>query len=218
MRLNGPTVGTQYDQLTVGGSVTLAGNLDILAAPGLPAGTTFTIVNKTSAGTVSGTFAGKPQGSAFTVGGYVWLVSYTGGDGNDVTLTIATAQQAWRFTHFGTTQNTGTAADLFDGNGDGETNLLEFATAQNPNASTLTTPSLVKNGAMLEFTYTRSNAALSDGVTFTAEWRDSLTSGAWSSAGVTEQILSDNGTVQRVKASVAAGSGSRFFHLKVSSP
>jgi hypothetical protein len=35
---------------------------------------------------------------------------------------------------------------------------------------------------------------------------------------VTEQILSDNGTVQTVRASVAAGSGSRFLRLKIAIP
>jgi hypothetical protein len=36
---------------------------------------------------------------------------------------------------------------------------------------------------------------------------------------VTEQILSDNGVIQSVKASVAAGaSGQRFLHLKVAHP
>ncbi len=206
------------DTLTVGGSVTLAGNLDILAAPGLAAGTTFTILNKTSAGAVSGTFTSKPQGSVFAASGSYFAISYTGGDGNDVTLTTQTALDAWRFTHFGTTQNTGTAADLADGNGDGEVNLMEFATAQNPHAATLTQPALIKNGATLEFTYTRSLAALADATTFTVEWSDSLAAGSWSSAGVTEQILSDNGTVQTVNASVAAGGGPRFLHLKISKP
>jgi hypothetical protein len=77
---------------------------------------------------------------------------------------------------------------------------------------------VVKNGAVLEFNYTRSLAALADAVPFTVEWRDDLASGAWSSVGVTEQILSDNGTVQTVKASVAAGAAQRFVRLKVSKP
>lgn len=75
------------DTLTVGGDVTLAGELDILAAPGLDRGTTFTILNKTSSGEVSGTFAGKAHGSVFKASGYNWRISYSGGDGNDVTLT-----------------------------------------------------------------------------------------------------------------------------------
>ena len=77
---------------------------------------------------------------------------------------------------------------------------------------------LVKNGATLELTYTRSLAAMSDGTTFAVEWRDSLTTGAWSNVGVTEQILANNGTVQTVRASVAAGAGARFLHLKVTKP
>ena len=206
------------DRLTVGGSVTLAGTLDLVPAVGLSAGTSFVILSKTSPGAISGNFASKPEGSIFTSGGYNWVISYTGGDGNDVTVTIATTQQTWRFTHFGTTTNTGTAADTFDANSDGESNLMEFATGQNPNAATVAAPTLVKSGATLEFTYTRSNSALADGVTFTVEWRDSLATGAWSSAGVTEQILSNNGTVQTVKATVAAGDGSRFLHLEISRP
>jgi autotransporter-associated beta strand protein len=140
IRINGPTAGTQHDRLTVGGSVTLAGALDVIAAPGLASGTTFTIVSKTTTGAVSGTFTGKPQGSIFAANGSYFAISYTGGDGNDVTLTTATAQQLWRFTHFGTVQDAGTAADTFDANGDGENNLMEFATAQNPLATTTTAP------------------------------------------------------------------------------
>ena len=109
IEINGPAVGTQYDQVKLAGAagtVTLAGTLNVAAA-----GTPFTIIDKTSAGAVSGTFAGKANGSAFVASGYAWIISYTGGDGNDVTLTVATPQQAWRFTSFATIADTGTAAD-----------------------------------------------------------------------------------------------------------
>jgi autotransporter-associated beta strand protein len=135
-----------------------------------------------------------------------------------VPLSVLTQQQSWRQTHFGTTANTGSAADLFDANGDGESNLLEFATGQNPHATTNAVPSLVRTGATLDFTYARSVAAMSDGATFTVEWRDSLTTGVWSGAGVTEEIGSDNGVVQAVKASVAAGTTQRFMRLRVTRP
>jgi len=102
-----------------------------------------------------------------------------------------------------------------DPNGDGESNFMEFATAQDPLAGTAVASALVIKDTDLEFTYTRAKNALSDGVTFNVEWRDSLTSGVWSSGGVTEQILSDNGTVQTVRATVAAGIRSRFLHLRV---
>ena len=137
-----------------------------------------------------------------------------------VPLSVLTQQQNWRQQYFGTTQNTGTAADLFDANADGETNLLEFATGQNPNAGTLTAPALVKTGVTLDFTYTRSNAANSDGVTFTVEWSDTLLND-WSTVGVsTPTVISDNGTTQQIKVTVPAASGvmKRFIHLKITKP
>jgi autotransporter-associated beta strand protein len=205
--------------LTVAGEVSLSGTLDLSAPAGLAPGASFTVIGKTGAGDVSGQFTGLPEGCVFQAAGYDWHVGYTGGDGNDVVVTVATALQSWRFLHFGTMENTGPAADLADSNKDGEANLLEFATAQNPHAATLTTTTLTKNGTSLEFTYTRSHAARSDGVTFSVEWSDTLAPSSWSDAGVTEQILSDNGTVQSIKASMPAGDGhARFVHLRVTAP
>ena len=55
----------------------------------LSLGQTFTILNKVSGGAITGTFAGIPQGGT-VVGsdGTVFQVSYTGGDGNDIVLTV----------------------------------------------------------------------------------------------------------------------------------
>jgi PKD repeat protein len=132
-----------------------------------------------------------------------------------VTGTAMTPIESWRQTHFNNHTNTGTAADTFDANGDGEANLLEFATGQNPNGNTLAAISASLNGANLEFTYTRANAALADGVTFTVEWSYTLAPGSWTSIGVTEQILTNNGTVQTVKATIPAGTPMCFARLKV---
>ena len=127
--------------------------------------------------------------------------------------------ETWRFANFGTTANAGTAADLADPNGDGEGNFLEFSTGQNPIAATTAVTTLVRNGANLEFTYTRSNAALADGVIFAVEWSDTMADGSWSAAGVTQQILNDNGTVQTVKATLPAGANAkRFVHLRATRP
>ncbi|MBK8038652.1 MAG: autotransporter-associated beta strand repeat-containing protein [Verrucomicrobiaceae bacterium] len=133
-----------------------------------------------------------------------------------VPLQVVTQQQNWRQTHFSTTADTGNAADLSDGNSDGETNLIEFATAQNPHATTRIAPALVQNGATLEYTYTRSQAAVTDGLLFTVEWSDDLST--WSSLGVTSSILTDNGTTQQIKATIPAGVNRRFVHLKVTRP
>jgi len=144
-------------------------------------------------------------------------VQWLGGQTATATITVNVLApiDIWRQTHFGTTQNTGTAANSFDANGDGESNLLEFATGQSPLTNTrLSTPFSI-NGANFEYTYTRANAALADGITFTVEWSDTLAPGSWSTAGVTQQILTDNGTVQTVKAILPAGTLRRFARLKV---
>ena len=45
---------------------------------------------------------------------------------------------------------------------------------------------------------------------------DTLAANGWSTAGITEAILSNNGTVQQVKATVPAGGGvRRFLRLEV---
>ena len=169
-------------------------------------------------GTTAATITPAPGATGATA------VTFTASDGaalatRTFNLTLLTRSETWRRQNFGIFTNTGNAADLADPNGDGEANLLEFATAQNPNATTLATTALAQNGATLEFTYTRSLAALSDGVTFTVEWSDTLAAGSWSSVGVTEQILSDNGAVQLVRGSVGVSSGGRrFLHLRVSRP
>jgi hypothetical protein len=58
---------------------------------------------------------------------------------------------------------------------------------------------------------------LSDGILFNVEWSDDLSS--WSTQGVNESVLNDDGTIQLVKAIVPVGSsGHRFVHLKVTRP
>ena len=92
--LNGNTAGTGYDQLNVLGAVTL--NQPVLAATlGYdPAnGDALTIINNDGTDAVTGSFAGLPQGAPLpltnpgTGNTFVFIVSYTGGDGNDVVLT-----------------------------------------------------------------------------------------------------------------------------------
>ena len=138
--------------------------------------------------------------------------------GADMTFTALTNNQNWRLTYFGTSGNTGNAADTADPDGDGVSNLMEFATGSNPTSTSSPPGSGVLNGSFIEFTYTRSNAALADGVIFSVEWSDTLDAGSWSNTGVTESILSDNGTLQQVKAFVPAGGGNRrFVYMKVTS-
>jgi hypothetical protein len=66
----------------------------------------------------------------------------------------------------------------------------------------------------LELTYTRP-AAVTD-VSYKAEWADYADSATWSSTGVTQQILSDDGSRRTIRAVLPKGGiGQRFVRLKL---
>src|SRR5439155_10975394 len=54
----------------------------------LTVGTVFTVINNTSASPIAGTFSNLADGSVFTSNGNNFQASYTGGTGNDLTLTV----------------------------------------------------------------------------------------------------------------------------------
>lgn len=86
--INGTTVGTQYDQLNVTGTVSLGGAVLSLSGSLTPSvGNTFTIINNDSTDAVSGTFSGLAEGATVTFNGVPMAISYVGGTGNDVVLT-----------------------------------------------------------------------------------------------------------------------------------
>ena len=133
----------------------------------------------------------------------------------DLTGTGLTQIEQWRLTHFQTTDNIGNAADLATPQNDGVVNLMKFATGMNPGQTGTMPGTSSRSGAELVFTYLRSKAAVIDGITFTVEWSDALTSGSWSHANVTE-TAADHGDTQLVTATLPAGAGpQRFLRLKV---
>ncbi len=82
---------TGLGKLTVTGTVSLGGaNLNVIVPSGYEAATNtpFTIIDNDGTDPVSGTFAGLPEGATFTANGTTFRISYVGGTGNDVTLTI----------------------------------------------------------------------------------------------------------------------------------
>jgi autotransporter-associated beta strand protein len=90
VEINGTTAATQYDQLTVAGSV-LLGNAALAAtfgfAPSL--GQTFILIDNDGTDPVNGTFAGLPEGAVVHAGSVSARITYVGGTGNDVALTAA---------------------------------------------------------------------------------------------------------------------------------
>lgn len=87
-RITGATPGTGHSQASVTGSVSLGGAVLDLAQNYIPAPSqTFIIIDNDGADAVSGTFAGLAQGATFVTGPVTWSINYSGGTGNDVTLT-----------------------------------------------------------------------------------------------------------------------------------
>lgn len=86
IELNGTTAGTEYDQILTEGLI-LTGNLDVSLGYEPNIGDAFTL-NDVSNGLVVGNFSGMPEGTVFNLDGYLMSISYQGGDGNDVVLTV----------------------------------------------------------------------------------------------------------------------------------
>jgi hypothetical protein len=94
LTIAGSNAGTGFDQVSVTGTVSLAGNLNVGLANGFTPYLhgTFKIIDDQGSAPVSGTFAGLPEGAVITIGAVQFQISYVGGDDhNDVVLTtIAT--------------------------------------------------------------------------------------------------------------------------------
>jgi hypothetical protein len=102
---------------------------------------------------------------------------------------------------------------------DGLVDLLEWALGLSPVTGSGMQATTTLSGATLEYHYTRSTAAANAGTPFIIEWSDNLPATSWSTTGVTQQVLSDNGTLQQVKATLPAGTGGkRFVRLRVTAP
>ena len=93
--LNGTTVDTQYNQLNVAGKVNLTGVDLVLNGTYTPtSGQSFLIVQNDGTDAIIGTFNGLAEGAMianFLGSGRSVTISYTGGTGNDVVLTLVGA-------------------------------------------------------------------------------------------------------------------------------
>jgi uncharacterized delta-60 repeat protein len=177
-------------------------------------------VTKVTAAGSTGPFnlliTGLTQGTSYSFKGYATNsqgTTYTSA-GSFIALSL---RESWRQTHFGITANAGNAADDADPDGDGLKNLLEYALNLPPTAASRVPASVAATGGNLEYTYTRGTAAFNGGMAYQVEWSNNLTT--WSGADVVETMLSDDGTIQQVKATLPSGSGGRrFVRLRVIPP
>lgn len=116
IELGGTTQCTEYDQLEVTGTVNLNNatlqisfyNNFVPSAKG----DSFIIVKNDGNDAITGTFNGLPEGAEFTQAGYVFQITYTGGDGNDVVITAIEEEGAGEGSGAPGAPNTGLAAFL----------------------------------------------------------------------------------------------------------
>ena len=155
---------------------------------------------------------------------YFYVVSGVnfGGDGANSSEAMAatwTGIQQWRFNNWGTTNNTGSAADSASPGGDGIPNLLKYALGLNPLLpATNGLPVGTLTNGFLTLTYNQSKAATD--VTTVAEVTGSLV-GPWSSdTNDVEQLwqVLDGISLQVVTArdrTPVSGATNRFIRLRV---
>jgi hypothetical protein len=110
-----------------------------------------------------------------------------------VSLNVLLPIDRWRLTQFGTSNNSGIAADNADPDHDGLVNLVEYALGLNPNSADPDPVSFSLNGNHLRLSYQRPHPAPAD-ITYITEVTGSLGSANWNSgAGYVTQTVVDNG-------------------------
>ena len=131
-------------------------------------------------------------------------------------------QFAWRSQWFTVAEqaNSAISGDDADPDGDGLSNLVEYALGLNPRAANSPTvlKSSITNG-VLTATYVRSKAA-SDVMIVVEDSADLITWNSGTTFTSPPQVVADDGTNQTVQVSStqSAGSPQRFLRLKVTNP
>lgn len=147
--------GTDYDQVNVTGTVTLAGSLTIIdnSTDTGVVNDTITLINNDGTDAVSGTFNGLANGSVVNLNGESWRLLYNGGDGNDVVLVWGTP--------------TVSIADASIAEGDSGTPVLTFTvTADSPLGAPFRVTYATADNSADASDYTSVNATLNfDGLT-----------------------------------------------------
>ena len=142
------------------------------------------------------------------------------------------AIQTWRQTWFGTTANSGNAADTANPDGDADINLIEFAFGTNPtvgqsnaistNAGAITPgkPTVrvtnTGSGVIFEAMYGRRKDYLTAEVSYTVEFSADLLT--WVASTDTPAVIADNGVMQAVTVPYPFfinGKKAQFFHVIV---
>jgi kumamolisin len=136
--------------------------------------------------------------------------------GTDPTTIIAlTPSQSWRYEYFGTTSNTGEAADTANPSGDGIVNLIKYALGLNPLVATVTTVTGDITTGYLRLTVPKNPNATD--ITYTVQVTTDLTNPAsWTTDGTTIDVNTSSLLQVHDTTAVAGNAPQLFIRLQVS--
>jgi uncharacterized repeat protein (TIGR01451 family) len=131
--------------------------------------------------------------------------------------------EAWRQQYFGSPQNSGSGADVFDASGDGLPNLVKYALGLDPTQPNLADrPALSSANGILSLAFTRRRDAAD--ITYAVEGTSDL-AGAWSGiySSATTPYEGGSNATQAVTVSdttplESTPAGRRFLRLKITRP
>jgi len=189
------------DKIVVSGAVTSSGitTINVNAIASFGSGT-YTIMTATSGISAANFAVGSvPSGYVCTLGG----------TGTALTVTVMTQLEAWRNANFGTTANSGNAADNADPDGDGMTNAQEYAAGTNPNssASALKVSQIQPSGNDVVVSFPTVT-----GKTYRLEWSSTLVGASWTPV---QTGIAGTGSTVQVTDTNAATQPRRFYHVIV---
>jgi hypothetical protein len=124
-------------------------------------------------------------------------------------ITVNSPVMTWRLLHFGTSENSGVAADTADPDGDGWNNAQEYVAGTDPNdwTSVLKVSQMPVSGNDRVISF-----ATVLGKTYRVERSDTLQNGSWTM--VQDNIAGNGGTVQ-VTDTGGAALHMRFYRIVV---
>jgi len=126
--------------------------------------------------------------------------------------------QVWRQQQFGTSENSGNAADSADPDGDGLTNLIEYALGGSPKVADAATiaPAVDSNGTQLQISFSCDDSR--QDITYTVQSSDTLAQNSWTDIAQSAGGGAFSATVGTTVTDPSNGSGQRTVTVSTTLP
>ena len=211
-----PTITTspQSQTMTIGQSLTLTASASGYPAPTLQ----WYKDGQPIAGATSGTFT-LPAATVADAGSYQCIATngVNSATSSAASINVLTLYQSWIKQQFGAdANNPSIASDTADPDGDGLVNLAEYALGRAPLARDGSGMTVTRDSSNLILSYTRRSSATD--VTVQPVRSTTLAPGSWSSSGVTNSLISNDGTLQIWQATTPLNAGKAFLRLEIAAP